>query len=209
MVKSKQEVNDHKPDTEEKIIEAAKDVFMQKGMDGARMQEIADQAGINKALLHYYFRTKNLLFDKIYGFAFSKIISKIREIDIYNKSLFELIDLISYNYNQFLIKHPYMVNFIFQEVHRDPQSLVNHIKSTDIDFDKFRKLIKREIDEGRIIYIEAEDLILNIISINIFPYIGRPLLKKVLFKDDEKAFIKQMKKRSKTNSEFIINAIKK
>ena len=46
-----------KDTTEEKILEAATNVFVSKGMDGARMQEIADEAGINKALLHYYFRT--------------------------------------------------------------------------------------------------------------------------------------------------------
>ena len=48
--------------TEEKIFEAATDVFVEKGMDGARMQDIANQAGINKALLHYYYRTKDNLF---------------------------------------------------------------------------------------------------------------------------------------------------
>jgi TetR/AcrR family transcriptional regulator len=57
-------VKDHK-DTEEKILDAAKDVFQKKGMTGARMQEIADKAGINKALLHYYYRTKEKLFEKV------------------------------------------------------------------------------------------------------------------------------------------------
>jgi len=209
MDNNSQEFADKKPDTEERIIEAAKDVFMKKGMDGARMQEIADKAGINKALLHYYFRNKNILFAKIFGFAFSKLLSKIKEIDIFNKSLFELIELLCYNYNHFLIKHPYIVNFIFQEVHRDPQSLAGHIKSTGIDFRKFRKLIKNEVEAGLINHIDAEDLILNVISINIFPYIGRPLLQKVIFKDDDNAFFRQMKKRAKSNAEFIINAIKR
>lgn len=209
MVKTPQEIKDQKPDTEAKILEAAKDVFMVKGMDGARMQEIADKAGINKALLHYYFRTKNLLFAKIFGFAFSKLISKIKDIDILNKSSFELIKMVCYNYNHFLIKHPYIVNFVFQEVQRDPQSLVGHIKSSGIDFGKFRDLIKREVEAGIINHIEPEDLILNVISINIFPYVGRPLLKKVLFNDDEKVFFRHMKKRAETNAEFIINSIKK
>lgn len=202
-------MEDHIIDTEEKIIEAAKDVFMKKGMEGARMQEIADKAGINKALLHYYFRTKNLLFAKIFGFAFTKLLSKIKEIDIYNSSIFELIEVFCYKYNHFLIKHPYLVNFIFQEVQRDPQSIVGHIKSSGIDFSRFKELIKREVDAGLINHIEAEDLILNLISINIFPYIGRPLLQKVIFNDDEKAFFTHMEKRASTNSQFIINSIKK
>jgi AcrR family transcriptional regulator len=59
--------------TEEKILEAAKKVFHRKGFEGARMQEIADEAGINKALLHYYFRTKENLFDDVFKAAFREI----------------------------------------------------------------------------------------------------------------------------------------
>ncbi|NNE47360.1 MAG: helix-turn-helix transcriptional regulator, partial [Rhodothermales bacterium] len=52
-------------DTEQQILEAALNVFSRKGRDGARMQEIADLAGINKALLHYYFRSKNGLYERV------------------------------------------------------------------------------------------------------------------------------------------------
>ena len=60
--------------TEEKIIRAARKVFIQKGMDGARMQGIADEAGINKSLLHYYFRSKDKLFSRVFSEAFNDII---------------------------------------------------------------------------------------------------------------------------------------
>ena len=53
-------------DTEGQILDAAKNVFQKKGMDGARMQEIADAAGINKAMLHYYYRSKQLLFEAVF-----------------------------------------------------------------------------------------------------------------------------------------------
>jgi len=52
--------------TEDKIFESATDVFLEKGMDGARMQVIADHAGINKSLLHYYYRTKDHLFNAVF-----------------------------------------------------------------------------------------------------------------------------------------------
>ena len=52
--------------TEEKIVKAAEEVFMEHGFDGARMQLIADKAEINKAMLHYYFRSKEVLFEKIF-----------------------------------------------------------------------------------------------------------------------------------------------
>jgi AcrR family transcriptional regulator len=59
--------------TEERILDAAKKVFMQKGSAGARMQDIADAAGINKALLHYYFRSKEKLFEVIFREAAGQI----------------------------------------------------------------------------------------------------------------------------------------
>ena len=62
--------------TEEKILAAAKKVFVLKGMAGARMQDIADEAGINKALLHYYFRSKEKLFESDFPRGCSKIVSK-------------------------------------------------------------------------------------------------------------------------------------
>ena len=64
--------------TEEKIFEAATEVFVEKGMDGARMQDIANQAGINKALLHYYYRTKEKLFNAVFEMIARKILKKIR-----------------------------------------------------------------------------------------------------------------------------------
>ena len=66
--------------TEQKILEAAKEVFYKKGLGGARMSEIADKAKINKAMLHYYFRSKQKLFDRIFQDAFAKIIPAVMQV---------------------------------------------------------------------------------------------------------------------------------
>jgi len=66
--------------TEDTILDAAEKVFQQKGMDGARMQEIADEAGINKAMLHYYYRSKRFLFEAVFSKAFSIIAPEINRI---------------------------------------------------------------------------------------------------------------------------------
>ncbi|HMG13903.1 MAG TPA: helix-turn-helix domain-containing protein, partial [Saprospiraceae bacterium] len=76
--------------TEDKIIDAAKKVFLQQGYSGARMQDIADAAGINKALLHYYFRNKDKLFELIFLQCTQKMIPTINSVfdsdeDIFNK----------------------------------------------------------------------------------------------------------------------------
>ena len=66
-------------ETEERIFEAALQAFARKGKDGARMQEIADAAGINKALLHYYFRSKDKLYEAVFAFVFRRFMLSIGE----------------------------------------------------------------------------------------------------------------------------------
>uniref|UniRef100_UPI002600CD9D TetR/AcrR family transcriptional regulator n=1 Tax=uncultured Chitinophaga sp. TaxID=339340 RepID=UPI002600CD9D len=66
--------------TEQLIIAAAKKIFFQKGLSGARMQDIADEAGINKAMLHYYYRSKDKLFDMVFQSAMGEMMVDIKAI---------------------------------------------------------------------------------------------------------------------------------
>ena len=75
--------------TEEVILEAARKVFVKKGMYGARMQDIADEAGINKALLHYYFESKDKLFEKVFMEAAGHLFPKVNEVFNSDASVFE------------------------------------------------------------------------------------------------------------------------
>lgn len=110
-------------DTEKKILEAAKEVFQQKGMDGARMQEIANAAGINKAMLHYYFRSKQLLFEAVFKNAFSLLSPQLNKVLNDDSSIEEKVKSFTHNYISFMKKHPYLPNFIIQESNRNPAFL--------------------------------------------------------------------------------------
>ena len=79
--------------TEQIILKAARKVFTHKGFDGARMQEIADEAGINKALLHYYFRSKDKLFEAIFKEVITTFFPRIISVLTSDLSLFEKITL--------------------------------------------------------------------------------------------------------------------
>jgi TetR/AcrR family transcriptional regulator len=109
--------------TENQILDAAKNVFQTKGMDGARMQEIADKAGINKAMLHYYYRSKQLLFEAVFKTAFSMLAPQLNKILNDESSIFDKIINFSNNYISFVIKHPYLPNFVIQELNRNPEFL--------------------------------------------------------------------------------------
>ena len=78
-------------DTESKILDSAKEVFIQNGLDGARMQQIADKAGINKSLLHYYYRTKEKLFESVLKFAFKQFLPNPMEFLSSDLPLFDKI----------------------------------------------------------------------------------------------------------------------
>ncbi|MGG8495194.1 TetR/AcrR family transcriptional regulator [Tenacibaculum sp. TC6] len=195
--------------TEEQILTAAQEIFQSKGMDGARMQEIADKASINKAMLHYYYRSKQLLFEAVFKKAFSLLAPQLNAILNDDSTIEEKIKNFTHNYLSFMIKHPYLPNFIIQELNRKPQ-FIEEIKSNVFfpKLDKFKKQVEKEVATGSIRPISAEQLFINIISLNIFPFLGAPLIKALANVDDENYKV-LLESRKKEVSEFIINAIKK
>ena len=113
--------------TEEKILAAAKKVFLSKGMAGARMQDIADEAGINKALLHYYFRNKEKLFEVIFAAAAQQLFPTINSIFESDIPLFEKIEKFCEEYITVMIENPYLPLFVLYEMSNDPKFLMNKI----------------------------------------------------------------------------------
>jgi AcrR family transcriptional regulator len=199
--------------TEQKILDAAKDVFQQKGMTGARMQEIADKAGINKALLHYYYRTKDKLFEKVFEIAFSLFIPKVKEIMLSDKPVFEKIEFFISSYLTLLQKHPFIPSFVISELNRNPQILVNIFEKNvqlkeDNLFELFQQQIDLEVKKGIIKPIDVKNLMTNIIGLCIFPIIARPILQGVMFNNDKKDYDVFLKQRKDFVKDFVINSIK-
>ena len=194
------------PSTEEKIMEAAKTVFHKKGFDGARMQEIADEAGINKALLHYYYRSKENLFDAVFKEAFGELFRKIFSVIGSNMTLQEKIGYIFSDYIGFMQENPYIPSFILNEISHNPDRITGLFKSSGVNpADIFKKIGKSLEDEG-IKEIDPRQFVLNIISLSIFPMIAKPLLKSILNLTEEE-FNEFIETRKKDLPEFIIKSI--
>ena len=119
--------------TEDKIVNAAKRVFIQKGMDGARMQEIATEAGINKALLHYYFRTKAKLFDQVFSIVFKDIFEVLEMAVMKELSFEEFLEQFISEYIALLKRKPYIPQFVIHELNRNPKRIVEHMNNTRFD----------------------------------------------------------------------------
>ncbi|GGK37127.1 MULTISPECIES: TetR/AcrR family transcriptional regulator [Flavobacteriaceae] len=194
--------------TESTILNAAKNIFQRKGMDGARMQEIADEAGINKALLHYYYRSKQLLFEAVFKNAFLLLAPQLNKILNSEDSLNIKIKDFTKNYISFIIKHPYLPNFIINELNRSPEFVQKLISEKHFpNIQKFKDQITENVENGKILPIKPEHLFINIMALNIFPFIASPLLKGFLKVNDEN-YKQLMEERATEVSNFIINAIK-
>lgn len=196
--------------TEEKILSAAKQVFVSKGMAGARMQDIADEAGINKALLHYYFRSKEKLFEVIFMEAAGKLFPKINEIFTADTPLFEKIEKFCEEYITVIMENPYLPLFVLNEINRDPEYFLSKVWSgkSRPDPGKFLQQIEMEIKKGNIKRISPLQLLLNLISLAIFPFVAKPMIQKNLGLD-ELQYRSVMEQRKKEIPRFIIDSIRK
>ena len=191
--------------TEDQILNAAEKVFQRKGMDGARMQEIANEAGINKAMLHYYYRSKRFLFEAVFSKAFSIIAPEINRVLNEDTPLFEKIEKFTHRYIDFIQKHPYLPNFIIQELNRD-SDFIKVLQATKgfPDFRNFQGQVEQEVLEGKIRNIRAEQLFIHLLSLNIFPFLAAPLLKGFLNINDE-TYQELMADRKEEVTRLIIN----
>ncbi|HKI89107.1 MAG TPA: TetR/AcrR family transcriptional regulator [Draconibacterium sp.] len=196
-----------KDNTEEKILNAAQTVFIHKGMDGARMQEIADEAGINKALLHYYFRTKQKLFDAIFKKVFSQVLPNIMEMVHSELPIEKKLGIFIEKYIDMLLKNPFLPTFILKEMNREPDFLASVLKKSGVKPREIFSMFEKEMQAGNIRKMDPRDLLVNILGLSIFPIAAKPLLKIMLFENNRKAYNEFISRRKKTVTEFIFNSI--
>lgn len=195
---------------QEKILEAARKVFTTRGMAGARMQDIADEAGINKALLHYYFRDKEKLFELVFLEEAQKFFPKINTIFQSDNTLFEKIEAFVEEYITEMQENPYLPWFVMNEINRDPDQFMYKIwgKKNLPNTSKFLMQIDKEVKKGTIKRINPLHLLMNLLSMTIFPFVARPMMQRNLGMT-ELQFKAAMEDRKKEIPKFIIDSIKK
>jgi len=195
--------------TREKILEAARSVFIREGNKGARMQEIADAAGINKAMLHYYFKNKESLFEMVFNDAFSEFIPKIHLIFSSEGTVMEKIERYVELHITLLISKPGLTMFVLNEVHQNPDRFFNSFFGKmpgEPPFVYFLNQVEQEMEAGKICKMNARELWMNIMGMTIFPFVAAPMLKKLLLMEDV-VFDEIILQRKKTIINFIKQAI--
>jgi AcrR family transcriptional regulator len=191
----------------EKILEAAKQVFFDKGMHGARMQDIADKAGINKAMLHYYFRSKEKLFETIFSDAIEHLFPKINTVLESEQTVFEKIENICVEYINQVQQVPYLPLFILSEANRQQDSFLKKLWSKQKPpLKAFGAMIENAIKENQIKAIHPLQLLMNILSLCIFPFAAKPLLQQATGVS-KKEYEAMMEERKKIVPQLIIQSI--
>lgn len=167
--------------TEQKIFDAAHEVFTQKGMDGAKMQEIADRAGINKALLHYYYRSKEKLYETVARAILGKALPAIRQVIESDQPLEDKLRRFIETYIDIISKNTFIPLFIISEINKHPDRFIDSVLPKDLPKpEQFFQQVQVEINAGRIRPIRPQHLIVNIISMCVFPFVGKPMIRILL-----------------------------
>ena len=171
--------------TEQKIVEAAKTVFMKYGLYGSRMQEIADEAGINKALLHYYFRSKEKLFDYVFEGALTRYFEQMSVLSDTSKPVLERILLYIDRVIDFFDEYPQMSTFIVKEIGINPELFQEKVKAIKKDSNKSLIAILNEgMQKGEIPEMDAIIFMINLHSLCAYPFIAKPIFNAIITKNN-------------------------
>lgn len=206
MVKS---MNENEIQTEDRIFNAATEVFVEKGMDGSRMQDIADRAGINKALLHYYYRTKDQLFNAVFEKIAIIILKKFYPVFDEKMSLEDKIRFFFREHIKFLQENPRLPAFLLNEVNRNPSRIKKLLENINID-NVWIMLSRQHSEELKKYNINAEmipQLMTSIASLSVFPFVARGIFE-AIFEKTGTDFNEYIEKRKDFAAEFVIAAIK-
>jgi AcrR family transcriptional regulator len=202
-------------DTEQRILDAARTVFIKRGSSGARMQEIAEEAGVNQALLHYYFRSKERLSEAVFTETAGRMLPAIVGILGSDASIDEKIDRIVETYIDTMSRSPFLPGYILSELHHHPEripKLIGSVTGRSLSatlspvLEKLDKQLASEARKRRIRKISAQQFLVNLLSLCIFPFAARPMLRAAFDLDDD-GFARMMAVRRKELPQFIRHAL--
>lgn len=174
-------------DTELKIVASAEKLFYQKGKAGTSMQDIADDAGINRTLLNYYFRTKDQLFEAVFRKAMASFVPNLAALFKTDLDFELLVPKVIHSIIDTMIANPQIPIFVLQELSSNPERMPQVIKDLGVD----PQLVIKKF-ENQAYFMQ---LIMNLISLCIFPFAARPVVTGLLFNGDNDAFVAAMHQR--------------
>lgn len=194
------------------ILNAATNVFINKGKSGARMQEIADEAGVNKMLLHYYFKSKDVLFHEVLKNTLTELYYSVFKIILKEKSFKDNLAVFIDKHFEFLYEKRNILGFISWEFRNSEKEMKEMLTSVfekigDGPMNVFGDKLQEATKNGEIRQINVKDFILNLYSLNAFFFIALPFIR-LCESTDEKDLQELFENRKKEIFRLLWNDIK-
>lgn len=175
-----------KNNTEEQIIIAAKQVFLEKGFAETSMSDIAAKAGINRPGLHYYFRTKDRMFEAVFADIVYSFIPAIQEIILQDKPISERITEITDVYFSIMQNEPSLPMFVLKEIQRDVTHLLDTVRKLETGqyISKIKEALQTEMDNGNMRQMPIEFMFYTFYGLLFAPFLSKPLIDIVFINPD-------------------------
>jgi AcrR family transcriptional regulator len=204
-------------DTQQRILDAADVVFLRSGSAGARMQEIAEEAGVNKALLHYYFRSKDQLAEAVFRRAASELFPAVIQTMGSDLDLEQKVARVVEIYLDQLVRRPFLTGYVLAELTHHPDRVPQFFSSLSGGIApqqilrsvlaRLRSQIEENVRAGTMISISPDQFFINLLSLCVFPFAARPLLMAVLGLD-ERGFERMIARRRKELPVLFLRALR-
>lgn len=181
---------------EQTIINTAKQLFIEKGYTDTSMSDIASRAGINRSTLHYYFRTKDRMFQAVFGSIVSVFFPKATAIILDSDTPYmERISKILDEYMDFLIQNPSLPKFVCEEINRDVNNLIDSARFIGLDrlMMQAKDTLVREMEAGNLNKVDPQIVFMTFYSMMLYPFLTKNMLI-TLFLDKEENFQPLMQK---------------
>ena len=173
--------------TEQHLKDTARRLFLKEGKMLATTQEIADAAGMNRTLLHYYFRSRDQLFDTVFQEALMKLRVRFHEVIGSNVVFRDKIERLIEVFYEELTELPYLETFIALQLNQEPeryQEMFVHLPGGKERIKCFLKEIQQEMEKGTIPEMKPINYFINLFSLMAYPYVARPIYKNMFALSD-------------------------
>lgn len=175
--------------TEQAILEAAERLFLEKGYALTSTTEIAREVGCNQALVHYYFRTKEKLFESIFERKAQLMLSAILKLDDPTQPFEERLRKLVENHFDIMVENPQLPFLFLNELLTNPKRLellTQKFQMLPLTLmERFANDLQKEIDKGRIRNVTPISILLTVLSLNLTPFIIKPIFQKMTNTNDE------------------------
>jgi AcrR family transcriptional regulator len=166
---------------ERRILAAAHEVFLRRGTAGARMQEIADEAGVNKALLHYYFRSKERLAQAVFEAAAVEMFGLVFQLLASPLELEAKVRAVVDAEMEFLLAHGYLPGYILSELHHHPERITRIVERVGRPpLEVLQGQLAEGAREGSVRAMAVEEFVVHLVSLVVFPFAARAMIEALL-----------------------------